>query len=105
MSNDDFVSIFMDILNKHAPLKFKYIRANDSPFMTKDLRKAIMLRAKLKNRFYKDRTETSHLAYKKQRNLCTSLLKKTKREYYGNLNLFRITKNSGKLLNLFSVTK
>ena len=43
ISNDEFVSTFMHILNKSAPLKLKYIRANDSPFTTKDLRKAIML--------------------------------------------------------------
>ena len=28
MSNDEFVDIFMDILDKHAPLKQKYVRAN-----------------------------------------------------------------------------
>ena len=85
MSHDQFVSIFMDIFNRHAPLKFKYIRANDNPFMTKQLRKAIMLRSKLHNNFYKDRTMQSHIAYKRQRNVCTSLLKKIKRDYYGNL--------------------
>ena len=31
ISNDDFVFLFMDILDLHAPLKQKYIRANDSP--------------------------------------------------------------------------
>ena len=93
ISNDEFVSIFMDILNKYAPLKFKYIRANDCPFMTKDLRKAIMLRTKLRNKFNKDRTTLANLAYKRQRNLCTSLVKKAKREYYGNLNPAVISDN------------
>ena len=32
------------LLNKHAPLKKKYLHANDSPFMTKPLRKLIMNR-------------------------------------------------------------
>ena len=93
MSNDAFVNIFMGVLNNHAPLKSKYIRANDSPFMTKNLRKAIMLRTKLLNKFYQDRTDKTRLAYKRQRNLCTSLLKKTKREYYGNLNPALISDN------------
>ena len=62
---------FMTFLNKHAPLKFKHIRANDSPFMTKYLRKALTLRSKLLNKFNKDRTTTAHLAYKKQRIFCT----------------------------------
>ena len=37
--NDQFVTTFMDILNRHAPVKQKYVRANDNPFMTKYLRK------------------------------------------------------------------
>ena len=93
MSNDDFVNIFMTALNNHAPLKSKYIRANDGPFMTKNLRMAIMFRTKLLDKFYKDRTDKTRLAYKRQRNLCTSLLKKTKREYYGNLNPALISDN------------
>ena len=61
--------------------------------MTKDLRKAIMLRTKLRYKFNKDRTTFANLAYKRQRNLCTSLVKKVKREYYGNLNPAVISDN------------
>ena len=43
------------IFNKHAPIKRKYIRANEAPFMTKDLHKAIMKRSKLRNKFLKSR--------------------------------------------------
>ena len=93
ISNDEFVRFFMTILNKHAPLKFKHIRANDSPFMTKDLRKAIMLRSKSRNKFNKDRTTAALQAYKRQRNVCTSLLRKTKREYYESLNPSVISDN------------
>ena len=42
---------FLDILNKHAPIKKKFVRANQSNFMTGKLRKAIMKRSKLRNRF------------------------------------------------------
>ena len=61
--------------------------------MTKDLRKAIMKRSKLRNKFNKSKTLEAHTAYKKQRNICTSLLKKAKREYYANLNPSVITDN------------
>ena len=37
-SNDVFTSTVMEILNRHAPLKQKYVRANDNPFITKALR-------------------------------------------------------------------
>ena len=40
ISNDNFVTCFMDILNKQ-----KQIRGNDNPFITKELRKEHMLRS------------------------------------------------------------
>ena len=36
----------MIIVNKYAPLKKKYIRANISPFMNKPCCKAIMIKSK-----------------------------------------------------------
>ena len=83
----------MEVLNRHAPLKIKYLRANDGPFMTKVLRKAIMLRSKMRNRLNKVRSVTNSDAYKKQRNLCTSLLRNSKKKYYGNLNPKIVTDN------------
>ena len=38
-----FKAVVMTVLNEHAPVKKKYIRANDGPFMTKALRKENML--------------------------------------------------------------
>ena len=46
---------FLTILDKHAPIKKNYLRANHANFMTKQLRKAIMKRSKLRNDFLKDR--------------------------------------------------
>ena len=58
-----FLNIFLDILNKHAPIKKKYIRANQSNFMTGKFSKAIMKRSKLCNRFPKEKCEASKKAY------------------------------------------
>ena len=91
MSNDDFVTIVGKIFNNHAPIRYKHIRANDGPFMTKKLRKAIMVRSKLRNKLNKEKTLEANLAYKKQRNICTSLLKQSKKAYYSNLNPSIIT--------------
>ena len=60
--NDIFVNIFMEVFNKHAPIKFKYSRANNNPFMTKALRKAIMFRSKLRNKLNKTNTPEANLA-------------------------------------------
>ena len=38
-------------LDKHAPLKKRYVRANQSPFMNKKLSKEIMKRLRLRNKF------------------------------------------------------
>ena len=46
IGHDEFVRIVMSIFNKHVPIKLKYIRANDSPFMNRELRKAMMVRSK-----------------------------------------------------------
>ena len=37
MSNDEFVDASLKVLARHAPLKQKYLRANQGPFMTKEL--------------------------------------------------------------------
>ena len=83
----NFTSSCNIILNKQAPQKKKYVRGNQSPFMNKDLSKAIMKRTKLRNVFLKNRTEENRNHYTKQRNLCVTLLRKSKREFYGSLNV------------------
>ena len=43
----EFTEIILSMLDKRAPKKKKFIRANNSNFVTKNLRKAIMKRSKL----------------------------------------------------------
>ena len=52
-SYGEFEAVFLKELNKHAPLKKKFLRHNNNPFMTKHLRKQIMVRLKLRNIFSK----------------------------------------------------
>ena len=44
----NFQKKFFQVLNNHAPAKKKIMLFNNSPFMTKTLRKAIMHRSRLK---------------------------------------------------------
>ena len=44
----EFTSTVLSVLDKPAPVKRKYIRANNSVFMRKELRAAIMQRSKLR---------------------------------------------------------
>ena len=53
--------------------------------MNKTLQKEIMKRSRLRNIFLKTKTKADKTAYNKQRNHCVSLTRKTKKDYYSNL--------------------
>ena len=55
--------------------------------------KAIVVRTCLLNRFRKENLFLDELAYKRQRNFCVKPIKKTKRNFYNNLNVNKITDN------------
>ena len=61
--------------------------------MTKSLRKAIMLRSRLKNNFNKQRSDENWDNYKKQRNFCVKLLRHTKEKYFSDVNVKSISDN------------
>ena len=90
---DEFEAAFVETLNKHAPLKEKTIRANNSPFMNKIISKAIMNRSRLKNRFLKNPNDINRYNYNKQRNYCVNLTRRVKKAYYNSLNIRNITDN------------
>ena len=72
---ESFHFAFRVILNQLAPLKNKLIRNNNQPFKTKTLHKTIMKRSKLRSKFNKERNIENWSEYKRQRNLCSNLLK------------------------------
>ena len=61
--------------------------------MTKDLNKAIMKRSKLRNTFLKEKSYSARKTYTSQRNICVNLLRKTKKNYFANLDVNSITDN------------
>ena len=88
-----FETIFNRVLDKHAPIKKKYVRANDKPFMIRALRKAVMLRSRLRNRYNKDQTIENWNKFRKHRNSCVKLFRKEKRNYYNSLDISLVTDN------------
>ena len=90
---ESFENIFLGVLNSHAPSKKKVIRANQKPYITKEMRKAIMLRSQLENKFYHYRTEEYRRALKKQKKYCNRLYKRERKKYYSKLNLNNINDN------------
>ena len=49
-----------------------------------------MLRSKLRNQYLKCKSEEAKARFKIQRNLCVTLLRKARRNYYENLELGRV---------------
>ena len=83
-----FEKVFLRTLDCHAPIKKKILRANENSFMSKALRKAIMMRSRMKNLYLKNKTDLNWSNYKTQRNFCTN---KTKKEYFSKLDIIKIS--------------
>ena len=93
LNNSSFETAVDRVLDKHAPIKEKYFRANDKPFMTRALRKASMLRSRIRNKYNEDRTAENWKNFRKQRNSCVKLFRIEKRNYYNNLDISLVTDN------------
>ena len=52
-----------------------------------------MQRSRLRNELIKDKARAARIAYKKQRNVCVSILLKSKKCYFENLDTKNITDN------------
>ena len=72
-------------LDKHAPLKKKYLRANQSPFMNKKLSKKIIKKSRFRNKFLNTKSDIDRKAFNKQGKYVVSLLRNEKKNFYGNL--------------------
>ena len=83
----------MDTLEQIAPYKQKPTPGNYLPFMNKTISDEIMKRTRFQNQFLKNRTNENKSRYKKQRNYCVSLLRKTRTQYYINLDEKNVTDN------------
>ena len=77
----------LNTLDNYAPTRTKYLRAKSRvKFVTKDLRKSIMLRSKFWNHYIKERTDASLICYKKEINIRVFMIKKkSKKDYYEKL--------------------
>ena len=72
---------FLETIDKHDPLEEKFVRGNQAPFMNRDFQKAIYTRTRLKNKYWRDPSRENELAYRKQRNLCVSIRRKSITNY------------------------
>ena len=91
-----FETTFSLTLENFAPLKQKYLRYNNNPFINRTLRKVIISKSKLKRRYSLDlqlRTTIKFENYQKQRNICVNLLRKSKKQYFNIIDVKNVTGN------------
>ena len=69
----NFEKVFKYVLDKHAPVKTKFLRGNNQPHVTKELRKPIMLRSKLKNKANRTKNALDLEQFRRQRNFVVTL--------------------------------
>ena len=52
-----FKTALNEVIQKHAPIKQRYVRANQAPFMNKKINKEIMKRSHLRNEFLNTKSD------------------------------------------------
>lgn len=77
---------FFNLLNIQAAYKKKIFRGSNSPFMTKTLRKAIMIRSRLKNGFNKTKSDENWLLGNTQRTFLTTLFRNDTKDHFSKVN-------------------
>ena len=75
-------------LDYQAPRKKKYARANQAPFLTKEIDEEINTRSIWRNKFLCFRSDENKKAYNEQRNqCCVKLVRSAKKAHYINLSI------------------
>ena len=70
------------LLDKHAPKRNRTIRKNDFHCMSKRLKKAILIRNQMRNKFFKYRTDNYLAQYRKHRNTVTLIKREEIKTYF-----------------------
>ena len=71
---ETFHNVYLNVLNKYAPIKARVIRGNQAPYITKAYRKAVMRRSELKTKYLENFNK-----FRKQKNFCRRLYKKDRK--------------------------
>ena len=60
---DQFKAALVEAIQRYAPIKKRYVRANEAPFINKKINKEIMQRSRLRNQFLNKKSDTVRKAY------------------------------------------
>ena len=89
----DLYGILQIVLDKHAPVKKRYVRANQRNFMDEELNQAVMIWSKFSNKYLISKSEIDNEKYKKPRNCCVKLMRFKNQKYHESLDINQITNN------------
>ena len=70
---ENFENKVTNSYNSVSTEKRRTVRANEKPWVTKEMRKEIMYRSELENRKFKFGREEDFIAFKRQQNYCNRL--------------------------------
>ena len=105
---ESFETTFIEVLNRHAPLRKKLLRANHAPYITKTLRKVIMRRSQLETKYLQTKPQTDLKLYKTHKNFCSKLYKRERGKHYESLDMKNVLDSKKTLENnetFFYLTK
>ena len=81
---DIWKQLFLQILDKHAPLQRKKLKAKGTPWITNNIKMMINTRDKLKRTAIITKLETDWENYKRIQNETNKQLRQAKKDYYSN---------------------
>ena len=74
-SYESFENMVMRSFDTVSAKKERTVRANEKPYVTKEMRKAVMLRSQLQNKVYYHGTEENTQAFNKQKTIVKDYIK------------------------------
>ena len=77
-----FITHLIDLIDKHAPMKFNRVRQNNVPYMNSELRKLNYQRNMMRNKKNKNPCPENFERYRVLRNKCVKAKLKSQREYF-----------------------
>ena len=90
---ENFENAFTLSRDSVSTTKQRMLRDNEKPYITKEMRKAIMRRTQLQNRVFRYGNQTDIIAFNKHKNYCNRLAKRERKKYYNNINEKDVTDN------------
>ena len=94
ISYENFEKIFLEVLEKHAPSRTKKVRANDKPFITKPLHKAMMATSQMEKKFHRNPSQENKAKYKKKtEKLHKRLCIREKKKFIQSLDFAKLEEN------------